>query len=107
VPFPHITFCEPWRGLSGNPSAFEKELVLEVGRGHILFGRKMCAVANRQDNDDVLFVSDDVLPEIVAVVQLTWSSRTETNPRWPTTVLYDSVELWVEHGMMVDHDKSV
>ena len=105
--FPDLTFLEPWHGPPGNTSALEKELVLEVSRGHPLFGRKMRAVAQRQDNDDVLFVSEDGLQEIVAVVHLTWSLRAEVDPQLPRTVRFDSVEAWVERGMMVDHGEFV
>jgi hypothetical protein len=67
----------------------------------------MRAVAQRQDNDDVLFVSAGAVPEIVAVVHLTWSGRGETDPQWPAATLYPSVEAWIERGMLVDHKEFV
>jgi hypothetical protein len=100
---PEVTFLKPWHGPPGDASALEKELALEVSRGHPLFGRKMYAVSQRQDNDDVLFISEDALHEVVAVVHLTWSLRAEVGPQLPSTVLFDSVESWVERGMKVDH----
>jgi hypothetical protein len=63
----------------------------------------MLAVAQRQDNDDVLFVSDGEIPPIVAVVHLTWSGHTETDPRWPLATLFESVDVWIKNGMLEDH----
>jgi hypothetical protein len=62
----------------------------------------MRAVARRQDCDDVLFVSADE-PKVVAVVHLTYAKRPESDPRWPTTTFFDSMEDWLERGMKQDH----
>ncbi len=63
----------------------------------------MRAIAVRQDCDDVLFISVDD-PRVVAVVHLTYANRPETDPRWPETTMFASIEDWVERGMKLDHD---
>ena len=63
----------------------------------------MRAIAVRQDCDYILFVSAD-LPNVVAVVPLPYASRPESDPRWPETTFFDSMEDWLERGMKQDHD---
>jgi hypothetical protein len=63
----------------------------------------MQAVARRQDCDDVLFVSVDE-PRILAVVHLSYANRPETDPRWPRTTFFDSIDDWMECGMKADNE---
>lgn len=81
----------------------QRELASELGPKHRLKGRDMRAVAYRQDCDDVLFVSTDE-PTVVAVVHLTYANRPEQDPRWPQTIVFDSMEDWIARGMNPDHD---
>ena len=94
---------EPWFAPPVNANALEAQLEREVPPGHVLFGRRMQAVARRQDCDDVLFVSIDVTPTIVAVVHLTWSKRGESSDL-PSAQLYSSIAEWLEQGMRQNHD---
>ena len=55
----------------------------------------------------MLFASEDELPKTVAVVHLAWTFGSESNSRLPHTDLFESVEDWVERGMMVDHGEFV
>ena len=97
-----MTYLEPWHAVGAEARRLQAELAAELGRRHRLHGLDMRAVARRQDNDDVLFVSADE-PQTVAVVHLTWSGRREADPRWPDTTLFGSLEDWAERGMMADH----
>jgi len=98
-----IEFLEPWVALEANADFFQRELVAEVGTGHPLHGREMRAVARREDCDDVLFVSTDE-PPLVAVVHLTYGRRSDTDPRFPWTTIFESIEEWIERGMKADHE---
>ena len=98
-----MEFLEPWMPAGPNAHRFEEELAAELGAGHPLKGRAMKAIAKRQDCDDVLFVSTDD-PKVVAVVHLTYANRPESDPRWPQTTMFASIEDWMERGMQQDHD---
>jgi hypothetical protein len=98
-----IEFLQPWMPAGPNAHRVEEELASELGPGHPLKGRAMRAMAVRQDCDDVLFVSVDD-PTLVAVVHLTYANRPESDPRWPETTVFASIEDWVERGMGQDHD---
>lgn len=77
------TFEIPW-GAIGSPdlaTALVIELHRELGPGHVLYGKKVQAIACRQDCDDVLFLIDGA--EACAVVHLTYSQRPEPDPAWP------------------------
>lgn len=65
----------PWVSVQG--TALSKELRLELGSSHPLWGVSVRALAKREDNDDVLF-SLEHGPAPLAVVHLTWTGRPET-----------------------------
>ena len=102
--FGGVTYLDPWSAVAGQRTALalEAELVRETGPGHPLHGRKVAAVARREDRDDVLFVTVDE-PQVVAVVHLTWTGRLETDPRCPRATLFASFADWIERGMKADH----
>lgn len=102
-----IQFLEPWIAVGG-PTAdnLEEELAREVGDRHPLKGCTMRAIARRVDCDDVLFISIDE-PKVVAVVHLTWAARPETDPHFPWTTFYASMEDWVGLCMKPDHDELI
>lgn len=75
------------------------ELRREIPAGHILNGRSIQTVGRRQDCDDVLFYLGESKPQF-AVVHLTYQK--ETNPGWPNTWLYDSLQVWVEQCLIPD-----
>jgi hypothetical protein len=97
-----VEWLHPWRPIAPGREAtvLEKELAREVGRGHVLAGRRAVAVARRDDNDDVLFHLPDG-PALLAVVHLT--GHRERKPEWPYTVLFHSVPEFVERCMRPDH----
>ena len=94
-----LQWLEPWRAVV---SGLEVELKNEIGDGHPLYGQKAISVARRFDSDDVLFLLLEHSSPL-AVVHLTWTSRTEKNRNWPQTTLYASMDDFVERCMKPDH----
>ena len=68
---------------------FTRELNKEICKDHILYGLPLCALGRCQGNDNFLFQIESAA-EKFALVHLTW--RKETDPRWPTTMLFNSFE---------------
>ncbi|WP_055746605.1 hypothetical protein [Brevibacillus choshinensis] len=52
-----LDFLEiPWEAITGDrANVFKIELIRELSDSHILFGKTATALANRIDNDDVIF----------------------------------------------------
>lgn len=93
-----ISWRAPWRALSDDEARkMEAELRREVSNGHVLYGRSATPVGRRVDNDDVLFYLGDAPPRF-AVIHLTY--RKEIDPKWPHTVVYDSLDDWIAKCMM-------
>src|SRR6185503_16100622 len=101
-----MEFLRPWAPVGENATRLQRELHDELGPHHILKGRDMRAVAERQDCDDVLFVSADE-PPTIAVVHLTYANRPEQDPLFPGTTFFNSIDDWIERGMQADHDDFV
>ena len=81
-------------------AGLERQLAVEISRRHVLFGETCRLIARREDTDDALFA----LPGgRVAEVHLTWSSRTEQDPRWPATAVFGSLEDWARDSMVPLH----
>lgn len=97
-------FLEPWVPVGASGSAFEHELAKELAPSHALFGVKLRAWARREDQDDVLFVTDEP-PVVVAVVHLTWRGHSETDTRWPHVEVFRSVDEWLTTAMVTDHHR--
>jgi hypothetical protein len=101
-PPPQLEWLDPWQRLEGSYDGFVRELQKEVPPLHVLHGLSVVAVARRIDCDDVLFVTaNPAMP--LAVVHLTWTGRTESDPRWPHTTSYKSWEDWTERCLLTDH----
>lgn len=85
----------PWDGdWYGIESASEREwaeseLKSELCREHLLFGLQASAIARRWRRDDLLFRLSDGR---IAQVHLT--RRQESDPRWPDTEIYETIEAW-------------
>ena len=95
----NLQWLEPWHSTS---AGLESELEKEISPAHPLFGRKVISVGRRGDRDDVLFFLPDN-PFPLAVVHLTWTGKKETNPEWPHTTFYPSLNDWIERRMKPDH----
>lgn len=98
------TYLEPWNCLSDYPDsikpALEKQLSIELGSNHKLYGLKLEAIAKRDDCDDVLF--KDKNTEHVFVVHLTWNQNAETGI-YPGTSQYSNIQEFVEKRMKPDN----
>ena len=89
----HRTFNDwpdGWMAAAGQGAQLEAELARETPEGHVLFDRRVTLLATGRA-DDVLFGLDDGQ---VARVHLSWV--VETDPIWPATTLFPSIELWAE-----------
>ena len=79
-----------------------EELAREVGPLHPLRKKKVTAIARRQDCDDVLF--SFVGEKSCAVVHLTYGRKEESDPLWPWTEIFESLDDWRERCMNPDHE---
>lgn len=95
-------FLEPWYPIESNNEMFERELYNEICKDHILYGKKVKAIARRHDCDDVLFLLLNLEPK-VAVVHLTYSISKEMDPSWPRTKIYGDIQKWAIESMMPQH----
>ena len=97
-----IEWLEPWYRVEAPDicSALERQLHQEVSARHVLFGQPVRLIARRSDTDDALFVLPDGR---VAEVHLTWSNRTEPDPRWPVTAVFGSLGEWARESMVPLH----
>jgi hypothetical protein len=90
-----FTFLPPWIPVGNHAKDLERELYREVAAGHPLYKKKVHAIAQRTDCDDVLFeVSSSDFRCVV--VHLTWSQRAEHEPRWPEIEVFTTFQKWVE-----------
>lgn len=96
-----VDWLEPW--VPAVPG-LEKELEKESGKDHVLFQQKCSSVARRIDKDEVLFQISGH-EKSFAVVQLTWSGKTETDGQLPRTELFQDIAEWVEKRMKMDHQE--
>ena len=97
-------FIEPWFAIDAERGAtLVRELRNEICRDHVLNGRSVRAVAMRQDCDDVLFEITDS-PAGYAVVHLTWSTKKESDRRFPFTELFPLFDDFVVKRMKPDHE---
>ena len=97
-----IRWRKPWNIISPDHAPLvEAELKREMCAGHVLFGRSVTAIGYRDDggDGDILFYLGDKLPRF-AVVHLTY--RRETLTAWPHTLLYDSLDDWLQRRMIPD-----
>jgi hypothetical protein len=101
-----IQWLEPWHAIGASKDASEVELSREVAKGHPLCGINVTAIGLGLDGDDVLFQLNDGSGR-VAVVHLTWRGQREEDPGWPHTVLYPSIQDWIERGMKADNAEFV
>jgi hypothetical protein len=98
--FPWIA---PWIPVSERgQGAYDHELRMEVGLNHPLYGVRIRAIARTCHTDDVLFELRDHRIAQYAVVHLTFRGRVETDPQWPSVVLYRDLEHWVTQRMLRD-----
>lgn len=97
-----LKWLAPWYGVEDPEQrrAIENELRREICDAHVLAGEAATLIARRGDMDEALFLLSDGR---VAEVHLTWSRSRELDPRWPTTAIYASLDIWVEQCMVPLH----
>lgn len=91
APDPDLSLLsEKWTDVRGSAEAqeLEGELAREVSLAHVLAGRPVAAVAARRLRKEVIFKLTEENRWVW--VHLTW--RSETDPRWPSSVICDSWE---------------
>ncbi len=71
------------------------ELAKELPQGHVLFGSRVTARGRRTDSDDVLFITD-IEGKPFLIVHMTWRSLAQSDPLWPHTQSFASLEAWIE-----------
>jgi hypothetical protein len=104
MPGDEIHFLEPWYKLELGNLDLEKELYTEVSKSHILFGKKLNAIAKRSDKDDALFELIDSENKF-AVVHLTWARKEESNSKYPQTRIFkDWLDLY-NNCIVPDHNE--
>lgn len=89
-----IEWFPPWEAAQDS-SFFERELVYELPKGHVLFGEPFRLLGRRVDRDDFLFQLEGGR---VASVHLTWSR--ETDPAWPSTTIFANLAEWHQQQML-------
>lgn len=95
-------WLEPWRP-AGADDDLSDQLAVEISKGHVLSGETVKTIGRRSDADDVLFALQDGR---VAEVHLTWRASAETDPRWPSTTIYSSIDDWRRMSMVPDNAES-
>jgi hypothetical protein len=99
---PDLEWLDPWLK-DDSDDGLVRELQREIPPDHVLHGIPVKAVARRRDRDDVLYVTADSSKPL-AWVHLTYRSSRETDPHWPSTVLFDSWQDWIDGCLIPDHE---
>lgn len=88
-----VTWLAPWYPVDDPVlcQGLERQLLLEIAAGHILERETLRLIARRDDTDDALFSLADGR---VAEVHMTWRRSRETDPRWPATAVFASLDEW-------------
>lgn len=97
-----FTWEMPWYPIDDPAlcAALERQLALEIAQHHILEGKAVRLIARRDDTDDALFALEDGR---VAEVHMTWRKSRETEPHWPATAIFSSLQKWAEESMRPLH----
>jgi len=77
------------------------ELHRELSPDHVLFGRRLRAIARRGSRDDVVFESMEGT-QTVFVVHLTW--KPEANPSWPFTTRFEDFSQFIREWPVEELD---
>jgi|SRR6267142_1459773 len=98
-----VEWLEPWSAVDAEDrdycGGFERQLALEVRRGHPLYGLSVHLIG-RGNGDDCLFSLEDGSRR-VAVVHLVWQGPQK--PPWPSSAVYADLEAWVKECMIPEH----
>jgi len=101
--FKDFPWIDPWVPVSNRgQEAYDNELKMELSLDHPLYGVRSRAIARTCHTDDILFELHDHNIARFAVVHLTFRGRPESDPQWPSVVLYRDLEHWVTQRMLRD-----
>jgi len=101
---PDVNIVFPWIVVDADRAkTLELELLRELSPAHVLKGRRVKALAARDDRDDVLFEVEDNRV-VLAVVHLTYQG--EANANWPKAILFSCWEDWVRDVSIPAHDEA-
>jgi hypothetical protein len=89
-----MEILEPWFATSD--SRLVDELRREIPASHALEATELSVIAYRKDRDDVCYALNDGSGR-VAAVHLTYRKTRETNPVFPITRFFQSLQLWLEY----------
>lgn len=103
IPGDELHLLEPWYSLPDIDPQLSQELYREISKDHILYNKKVNAVARRQDNDDVLFELTDSKNKY-AIIHLTWKSKTEKDSNYPMTQLFENWLDLYNDRIVPDHE---
>lgn len=97
-----VTWLAPWYPVEDPDicQALERQLQLEIAPRHILTGETARLIARRDGTDDALFALSEGR---VAEVHMTWRRSRETDPHWPATAIFGSLEEWAAESMAPLH----
>ena len=97
---PDFQWLAPWSPVSpeDGPGIVE-ELRREISVGHVLAECEVMAIGESDNYDDYLF-GTNCPSKPLALVHLTW--KVESNPEWPFTAVYASLDDWID-AMVHDH----
>jgi len=101
--FKDFPWIDPWVPVSQQGrEAYNNELHMELGMDHPLYGVRAKAVGRTCHTDDVLFQLKDHRLAEFAVVHLTFRGKPESDPQWPSVILYKDLEHFVTRRMLRD-----
>lgn len=101
-----MRFLEPWCEFTD--TRLVNELRHEIPLGHFLENVEVSVIGCRKDRDDFLFVLNDGTGRLVAV-HLTYPETKATNPKFPTTRVFENHESWLDymeaaHAAWIEND---
>lgn len=97
-----MKWLSPWHGVTDDAirKGLLEQLQKEMPFGHVLTGEALHLIARRSDTDDALFVLSD---DRVAEVHMTWRRGRETDPRFPVTSVFPTLDDWITESMIPTH----
>jgi hypothetical protein len=102
-----VEWLDPWWDAAAErpdlAAAYERQLVVELGPGHPLYGVPLAALGKHDGSDDVLFRLLDGSGR-VAVIHLTWA-RWQEEPPWPGFSLFPNLEAFAAKRMRLDNEE--
>ena len=102
MPSAPFAWLAPWYPIEDEDiaAALVRQLTVELSAQHALHGESVRLLARRGDTDDALFALNGGR---VAEVHMTWRKSADTDPRWPATAIFASLDDWARESMVPLH----